>query len=94
MDRALLTHRQTADPNEWSEQIKCLLSPPFIPRSIPILCLSLALSEEGGAGGGWSFVCNLWRPVGVLLLTFQSQIIARLKGFIDARPTWRFVHSR
>lgn len=75
-------------------RLSVFLSLRFIPLSIPILCLSLALSEVGGAGGGRSFVGYLWQPVGVLLLTFRSQIIARLRGFIDARSTWRFVHSR
>lgn len=48
----------------------------------------------GGAGSGRSRVGCLWRPVGVLLLTFQTQITARLKGFIDARATWRLPHSQ
>lgn len=84
----------TTDPNEWSEQIKCLLSPPFIPHSIPILYLSSLSLGGGGVSGRRSSVGCLWRPVGVLLLTFQTQIAAQLKAFIDARSTWRLPHSR
>lgn len=51
-----MTHRQTADPNERSEQIKCLLSPPFIPHSIPILYRSLS---RRGRSRQWAELCWL-----------------------------------